>query len=52
MKKISVDWDEDVTLFLADVRMGKRKNMRTLEDAAFYKALMESIELDWSEIEE
>jgi len=25
-----VNWDEDVTQFLAEVRMGKRKNMRTL----------------------
>jgi len=37
--KPKVDWDEDVTQFLADVRMGKRKNMRTLEDPEFYKAL-------------
>jgi len=39
--KPNVDWDEDVTLFLAEVRMGKRKNMRTLEGAEFYKALNE-----------
>jgi len=36
-----VNWDEDVTEFLAEVRMGRRKNMRTLEDPAFYKALNE-----------
>lgn len=38
---IEVDWDEDVTQFLADVRMGKRKYLHTTEGADFYKALNE-----------
>ncbi len=41
MKKINIDWDEDVTRFLADVRMGKYKHLHTLEGANFYKALNE-----------
>ncbi len=45
LKKVKVapkvDWDEDVTLFLGEVRMGKHKNLHTLEGAEFYKALNE-----------
>ena len=37
--KPKVDWDEDVTLFLADVRLNKYKGLHTIESMEFYEAL-------------
>lgn len=49
--KIKVDWDEDMTEFLEEVRQGKHPNLHTLEDQAFYKTLNELVEIDSEDYE-